>query len=138
MIAVDLLEQARACGVTLTPLPDGRLKLKGKPRIPTELTAAVREHKSDILALLQSCTTLVELYTQYWNTPETEPMATFVSLHREIDILERQVGVDTAWRILEAAARAWYQEKGACPFCKLPGVLHLTTEATGDCLTVEG
>lgn len=81
---------------------------------------------------------LADLYRKYWNTPETEPMATFVSLHREIDILERQVGADTAWRTLEATARAWYQEKGACPFCKLPGVLHLTTEATGDCLTVEG
>lgn len=60
---------------------------------------------------------LADLYRKYWNTPETEPMTAFVSLHREIDILERQVGVDESWRTLEAEARAWYQEKGTCPFC---------------------
>lgn len=60
---------------------------------------------------------LSQAYRKYWNTPETEPMATFVSLHREIDILERQVGVEGAWRTLEESARNWYQEKGTCPFC---------------------
>lgn len=128
MTAVDLLEQARACGVTLTPLPDGGLKLLGKPRIPTELTAAVREHKSEILALFQSCATLAELYAQYWNTPETEPMATFVSLHREIEIVERQVGEETALQAFQAAARRWYEQNGACPSCGKPGVLHCNRE----------
>lgn len=125
MIAVDLVQQARTYGVTLTPLPDGGLKLRGKPHIPTELTAAVREHKSEILALLQSCATLADAYRRYWETTETESMTTFQSLHREIDIVERQVGAETAWRTLKAAARVWYQEKGACPFCKLAGVFHL-------------
>lgn len=60
---------------------------------------------------------LEDLYHKYWTTPESEPMETFVSLHREIDLLERQVGVEGAWRTLEASARAWYQEKGTCPFC---------------------
>lgn len=68
---------------------------------------------------------LADAYRRYWSTPETEPIETFRSLHREIDILERQVGTDAAWHTLEAAARAWYQETGACPFCKHPGVLHL-------------
>lgn len=65
---------------------------------------------------------LADLYRTYWSTPETESMTTFLSLHREIGILERQVGEDTAWRTLEAAARRWYQETGAWPPCKLPGV----------------
>lgn len=68
---------------------------------------------------------LADLYRKYWNTPETEPMATFQSLHREIDILERQVGAEASWRILEAAARAWYEEHRICPFCRTPEQLHL-------------
>lgn len=61
---------------------------------------------------------LADAYRQYWTLSATkEPMATFVSLHREIDLIEQQVGADAAWRTLEEAARAWYQEKGTCPFC---------------------
>lgn len=71
---------------------------------------------------------LAEAYRRYWNTPETEPMATFVSLHREIDLLENQVGVETAWQVLVAAARTWYQEHRTCPFCKHPDVLHLASD----------
>lgn len=117
MTAINLLEQARTAGVTLTPLPDGGLKLKGKPPIPAELTAALRQHKPEILALLQSCATLADLYRCYWNTPETDPIETFRSLHREIDRLEKQLGADTAWRTLEDAARTWYNEHRTCPFC---------------------
>lgn len=117
MTAVDLLEQARTHGVTLTPLPDGGLKLKGKPPIPAELTAALREHKPEILALLQACATLAEAYRRYWELPETEPIEPFQSLHREIDLLEKQVGPEVAWHTLEEAARRWYQKKGRCPFC---------------------
>lgn len=134
MTAVDLLERARACGVHLIPLPDGGLKLRGKPPIPAELTAALREHKAEVLTLLQSqqpaSAALASLYTAYWNTPETEPTTTFVSLHREIDQLEKHVGVETAWKILEASARRWYEEHRACPFCGLSGSLHLETEAS--------
>lgn len=81
---------------------------------------------------------LADLYRTYWNTPETEPIATFLSLHREIEIVERQVGEETALQTFQAEARRWYEQNGACPKCGKPGVLHLTTEATGDCLTVEG
>jgi hypothetical protein len=49
-------------------------------------------------------------------------MTIFLSLSQEIGILERQVGEDMAWRTLEEAAKAWHQETGAWPYCKLPGV----------------
>lgn len=65
---------------------------------------------------------LTDLYRKYWNTPETEPIQRFQALHRDIDILERQIGAETTWRILEAAARRWHQETGVWPPCKLPGV----------------
>jgi hypothetical protein len=73
---------------------------------------------------------LAEAYRRYWSIPETEPMTVFVSLHREIDIMEQQVGADTAWHTLEAAARAWYEEHRACPFCKHPNVLHFEKGVT--------
>jgi hypothetical protein len=138
MIAVDLIQQARTYGVTLTLLPDGGLKLRGKPPIPAELKAVLREHKPEVLALLQSCAALADLYRRYWSLPKSEPMATFLSLHREIDLLERQVDVETAWRTLEEAARAWYLEQSACPFCKRPGVLHLATGTGGSASLKEG
>lgn len=65
---------------------------------------------------------LADLYRRWWSTPETEPMTIFLSLSQEIGILERQVGEDMAWRILEEAAKAWHQETGVWPYCKLPGV----------------
>lgn len=60
---------------------------------------------------------LAEAYKRYWNTPETVPMETFQALHREIDLIEKQVGVEVAWHTLEASARSWYKAKGTCPFC---------------------
>jgi len=74
---------------------------------------------------------LAAAYRRYWTTPESEPIETFQSLHREIDILERQVGVTVAWQTLEAAARRWYQEKGACPFCMTPGAFHFPEVSKG-------
>lgn len=65
---------------------------------------------------------LADLYRRYWELPDSESMTTFLSLSHEIGILERQVGEDMAWRILEAAARRWHQETGVWPPCKLPGV----------------
>jgi hypothetical protein len=138
MIAAELIQEARTAGVTLTPLPDGKLKVIGRPRVPVELKAALREHKAEVLALLQAYAPLAEAYRRYWSTPETEPIETFRSLYREIDLLERQVDVETAWRTLEAAARVWYQETGACPFCKRPGVLHLATGTGGSASLKEG
>lgn len=60
---------------------------------------------------------LADLYRQYWSLPEETPLETFEGLHKQIDITEAQVGVDTAWHTLEASARAWYEQKGTCPFC---------------------
>lgn len=71
---------------------------------------------------------LAGMYRQYRSLPESDPMETFKALHQEIDRVEKRVGVDTAWRTLEEAARAWYEEYRACPFCKHPDVLHLETE----------
>lgn len=92
------------------------------------LKRVLRGERAECHAPTPSCNALADLYRRYWNTPEDATIEIFRALHREIDILERQVGADTAWRTLEAAARAWYQEKGTCPFCKLSGVLHLATE----------
>lgn len=83
MMAAELIQEARTAGVTLTPLPGGRLQATGRPQVPSELKARLSTHKPEILAWLQSCSTLADLYRRYWETPETEPMATFVSLHRE-------------------------------------------------------
>jgi hypothetical protein len=48
-------------------------------------------------------------------------MATFQAIHKEIDRLERQAGIDEAWAILETEARAWHQRTGNAPSCRLPG-----------------
>lgn len=127
MMAAELIQEARTAGVTLTPLSDGKLQAVGRPRVPPTLKARLREHKAEVLTLLIESEALAEAYRAYWGLPETEPMETFVSLSREIDLIEKQVGEETAWRTLEAAARTWYQEHRACPFCKHPDVLHLET-----------
>lgn len=67
---------------------------------------------------------LAEAYRRYWNTPETAAIETFQAIHREIDLLERLVGIDEAWRTLEEAARAWHGRTGHCPFCRKRGELH--------------
>ncbi|WP_337288619.1 hypothetical protein [Candidatus Methylomirabilis sp.] len=118
MIAAELIQEARTAGVTLTPLPDGRLQVAARPRVPADLKARLSTHKAEVVALLIESEALADAYRRYWTLSETEePMATFQSLHRDIDTLERQVGPEVSWRILEAAARRWYQEKARCPFC---------------------
>ncbi len=117
MMAAELIQEARTAGVTLSPLPGGRLQATGRPQVPSELKARLSTHKAEIVALLQACDALADLYRKYWSTPETDPLETFTGLHREIDTLERQVGVEGAWRTLEASARAWYEEHRTCPFC---------------------
>ncbi|MDE2060758.1 MAG: hypothetical protein KGL31_06635 [candidate division NC10 bacterium] len=126
MMAAELIQEARTAGVTLTSLPDGRLQATGRPQVPSELKARLSTHKAEVVALLQACDVLTDLYRRYWTLSETEePMATFQSLHQEIDRIENQVGADTAWRTLEVEARRWYQEKSRCPFCG-KDELHLT------------
>lgn len=72
---------------------------------------------------------LTDLYRRYWTLSETEePMATFRSLHREIDIVERQVGEETALQTFQVAAQRWYEQNGECPKCGKPGVLHCNRE----------
>ncbi|MDE2321753.1 MAG: hypothetical protein KGL31_07530 [candidate division NC10 bacterium] len=117
MMAAELIQEARTAGVTLTPLPDGRLQATGRPQVPSELKARLSTHKTEVMALLHACDALADLYRTYWTLPETDPLETFKALHREIDLIEKQVGAEAAWRTLEASARRWYQEKGTCPFC---------------------
>lgn len=128
MTPTTLLSELQKQGVILQPRGE-KLAFGPREKVTPELRDRIVQHKEDLLRLLQPGRTLAELYTQYWNTPESVSMTTFLSLHREIDIVERQVGVTVAWRTLEAAARAWYQEKGVCPFCKVSGRFHLPTGA---------
>lgn len=130
MNTATLIDTIRRQGIELKA-EGGNLLFRPRGRVTPELRAEIVTHKIEIVALLQSqpaptpsCSALVDLYRTYWSTPETEPMTTFQSLHREIDSLERQVGVDTAWRTLEAAARGWYEQQAACPFCGTPGAFH--------------
>ncbi len=67
---------------------------------------------------------LVDAYRRYWSTPETAAMETFQEIHREIDRLEQQVGIDESWCILETEAKAWHRDSGICPFCRKRGELH--------------
>lgn len=124
MTPTALLSELQNQGVILEPRGD-KLAFGPREKVTPDLKAKIVKHKEDLLRLLQPDRTLAAAYRQYWSLPESEPMTAFQSLHREIDILERQVGADTAWRTLEEAAKTWYQETGACPFCKLAGVFHL-------------
>jgi hypothetical protein len=124
MIAAELIQEARTAGVTLAPLPNGRLQATGRPQVPIALKAALQAHKAEVVALLIESEPLADLYRQFWSTPETEPLATFTAIHREIDRLERQAGIDEAWAILKNEARAWHQRTGVCPFCRKRGELH--------------
>src|SRR5574337_1336137 len=117
MTAVDLLEQARACGVHLIPLSDGGLKLRGKPPIPAKLTAALRVHKAEVLALLQAYAPLAEAYIAYWRLPESEPLERFQAAYAEIVKLEAQAEPLTAWRILRETARRWPVEAEVADDC---------------------
>lgn len=129
MTSTALLSELQNQGVILQPRGE-KLAFGPRDRVTPELKAKIMQYKKDLLRLLQSDRTLAEAYCRYWNTPETEPMATFVSLHREIDLIEKQVGAEVAWRTLEAAARRWYEEHRACPFCKHPDVLHFEKGVT--------
>lgn len=47
------LARLEAAGVTVTPLDDGNLWLRGIRRVPPELIEAARPHKAQIRALLR-------------------------------------------------------------------------------------
>lgn len=67
---------------------------------------------------------LADAYRRYWSTEESEPVEVFRTIHLQIDHLEKQVGEDGAWHILETEARVWHQKTGVCPFCRQRGELH--------------
>jgi hypothetical protein len=49
-----LLQRCRELGVTLTPLPEGKLKLHPPNVIPADLRDALRRHKQELLTLLRA------------------------------------------------------------------------------------
>lgn len=94
-----LLSALTRQGVELKAEGD-KLLFRPRERVSEELKAKLKEYKAEVIALLSqphpSCSALADLYTLYWETPESVTMETFQALHREVDILERQVGADTA------------------------------------------
>lgn len=133
MNAAELIQEARTSGVTLTPLPNGRLQATGRPQVPSELKARLREHKAEVLALLTG-TVLAEAYRQYWATPEDDPkipLETFAAILAEIGAIEAELEPCQAIQILETEARRFHRETGICPYCRFAGPLHHQGEPDG-------
>jgi uncharacterized protein YbjT (DUF2867 family) len=131
MIAAELIQEARTAGVALTPLPDGRLQVVGRPQVPPTLKAALQTYKTEVVALLIESEILAAAYRRFWSLPEDEdrePSEAFQAAYKEIVKLEAKADPQTAWRTLRATATAFHAESGVCPFCKLLGELHLPSE----------
>jgi hypothetical protein len=122
MSPLALLRELHTRGVILEPRGD-KLAFGPKDKVTQELRARIVEHKEDLLRLLHPGA-LAYAYRQFWSTEESEPVEVFRTLHSQIDHLEKQVGEDRAWHILDTEARAWHQKTGICPFCHNPGELH--------------
>lgn len=130
MTATALLTELKQHGVTLHPKGD-RLAFGPREKVSHDLREKIIRYKSELLALLQSSpidATLSGAYRRYWSLPESEPTETFQAAYKEIVKLEAKADPQTAWRSLREAARAWYAESGACPFCRERGELHLPAE----------
>lgn len=124
MSPIALLSELHTRGVILEPRGD-KLAFGPKDKVTPELRDRIVTHKGELLRLLQpSSSTLADAYRRFWTLPETEPLERFTAIHKEIDILERQAGIDEAWAILEHEARVWHQKAGICPFCRKRGELH--------------
>lgn len=131
MSAVELLDQLTLHGVTLKA--DGtKLMFSPTDRVSPDLKMKLREHKQELLTLLQSDRPdrlLAHVYRKYWMTPEKADMATFKSILAEIATLEAQLDPGRVIDILETEARKFHQATGTCPYCQLEGPLH--QEPTG-------
>lgn len=124
MSPMTLLVELQTRGLILEPRGD-KLAFGPKDKVSPELRERIVKHKAELLRLLQpSSSTLADAYRRYWSTPESADRETFQVINKEIDRLERQAGIDEAWRILETEARAWHQNTRVCPFCRNPGELH--------------
>jgi len=52
MASLDILSKIHAAGITLHPLPDGRLRAAPRDRLTDELRAMIIENRAEILAAL--------------------------------------------------------------------------------------
>src|SRR5215468_6875763 len=48
----ELLEQCCRYGVTLTPAPEGKLRVSPPGKLPDDLREALKQHKAEVLVLL--------------------------------------------------------------------------------------
>lgn len=127
MTPTALLSELQSRGVILQPRGE-KLAFGPREKVTPELRDRIVKHKTDLLRLLQPDPTLAQAYQQYWSLPESEPMETFKAAYVEIVRLEAQAEPLTAWRTLRDTATVFHAESGVCPFCKLPGELHLPSE----------
>ncbi|GEM_PF-1855485 len=126
MNTMELIQEAKTSGVTLTPLPNGRLQVTGRPQVPPELKAKLMKNKAEILNLLSTPPDklLADAYRRYWTLPESKPMEAFQSILAEIALLEAQSDPGQVIDILAEAAGRFHRETGACPHCRKAGPLH--------------
>lgn len=130
MSVLELINEVRTSGVTLSILPGGKLQVTGRPNIPTELKARLSVHKAELLAELTGAA-LAKVYRKYWTTPDKAPMETFTAILVEIGTLEGQLDPAKAVAILEAEAQRFHRERGVCPYCRFAGPLHHHGEPEG-------
>jgi len=135
MTVTEVLAELAVRGVTLTPEGD-MVRYRGPMgAMSPDLKERVAHHKADLLALLRprqhenpGYPDLAAAYRRYWTLQETEPMETFRAAYMEIARLEAQANPAVAWYTLRQAATAYHAERGICPFCRVPGALHLPAE----------
>ena len=101
--------------------------LSGSP-IPEQVVTAATAVTSNSTEYSVATHELGTAYRRYRSMPESEPLETFRVAYREIAGLEAQATPETAWRILRETATAFHAETGICPFCRIPGPLHLPAD----------
>ena len=101
--------------------------LSGSP-IPEKVVTAATAATGSSPEFAVASHELGAAYRRYWSLPESELLETFRAAYREIAGLEAQATPEVAWRILRETATAYHSETGVCPFCRIPGPLHLPAD----------
>ncbi len=125
--AAVLLDTLTRQGVMLKAEGE-KLLYRPPERLTPDLKAKLREHKAELLRLLQPDPGLADAYRVFWTLPEKGPMEAFKAAYAEIARLETQADPHVAWRTLRQAATVFHAESGICPFCRERGELHLPAE----------